>query len=100
MEMTSPGRVVRSCVALPAWVPIEASHYLDHTQNGQSLRCIAQDGLAPSTICRRVRRMEARRDDPLVDEALDALAAHFPAATAAETIFTTNRRPNSHDRAI
>jgi hypothetical protein len=84
MEMTSPGRVVRSCVALPAWVPIEASHYLDHTQNGQSLRCIAQEnGLAPSTICRRVRRMEARRDDPLVDEALDALAAHFQAATAA-----------------
>ncbi len=77
MSMTPQERFGRSAISLPTWVPAEASQYLAHTENGQSLRRIAlRDGAAPSTVCRRVRRMEARRDDPLVDEALDALAAH------------------------
>jgi hypothetical protein len=75
--VTPKKRFARSAVSLPNWVPTEASQYLAHIADGQSLRGIAlRDGAAPSTVCRRVRRMEARRDDPLVDEALDALATH------------------------
>jgi len=61
---------------LPGWVPAPARQYLAHTAAGQSLRKIARAaGEAPSTVCRRVRRIEARRDDPLLDEALTLLGA-------------------------
>jgi len=77
MTMTPHARSVRTTKTLPKWVPTEASQYLSHVSDGQSLREIAsENGAAPSTVCRRVRRMESRRDDPLVDEALDALATH------------------------
>lgn len=60
---------------MPGWLPEAARQYLAHVAEGQSLRCIAkQTGQAPSTICRRVRQIEARRDDPLIDEALSCLA--------------------------
>ena len=60
--------------ALPEWVPIPTRQYLAHTARGLSLRDIARvSGEAPSTVCRRVRRIEARRDDPLFDEALTLL---------------------------
>ena len=59
---------------LPAWVPEPTRQYLAHTAEGLSLRDIARaTGEAPSTICRRMRRIEARRDDPLLDEALTLL---------------------------
>ena len=59
---------------LPGWVPISTRQYLAHTARGLSLRDIARvSGEAPSTICRRVRRIEARREDPLFDEALTLL---------------------------
>jgi hypothetical protein len=86
MTVTPQKRFVRSAVSMPNWVPDEASQYLAHVANGLSLRDIARaDGLAPSTICRRVRRMEARRDDPLVDEALEALSRARPRHTDPET---------------
>lgn len=60
--------------ALPGWVPVPTRQYLAHTAQGLSLRDIARaTGEAPSTVCRRVRRIEARRDDPLLDEALTVL---------------------------
>lgn len=62
-------------VTLPAWLPDAVRLYLDHTEEGLSLRELARrEGLAASTVLRQVRRYEARRDDPLVDEALAALA--------------------------
>ncbi len=62
----------------PAWVPEDARQYLTHVSCGVSLREIARsEGQAASTICRRVRRMEQRRDDPLVDEALSALGTQL-----------------------
>lgn len=62
--------------AIPQWVPEAARQYLAHTAAGLSLRQIARaDGQAPSTVCRRVRAIEARRDEPLYDEALTALSA-------------------------
>ncbi len=61
-------------LTLPAWIPDAVRLYLDHTETGLSLRAIARrDGRHASTILRQVRRYEGRRDDPLLDEALDAL---------------------------
>jgi DNA-binding PadR family transcriptional regulator len=60
----------------PGWLPDNARTYLDHVGYGASLREIARKkGCHPSTIGRRVRAVEARREDPLVDEALSALQA-------------------------
>lgn len=62
-------------LTLPSWIPDAVRLYLDHTESGLSLRAIARrDGRHASTILRQVRRYETRRDDPLLDEALDALA--------------------------
>ena len=59
---------------LPNWVPNAVRLYLEHTQNGVSLRDLARvEGRHASTILRQVRRFENRRDDPLIDEALDRL---------------------------
>ncbi|MEH6361358.1 MAG: helix-turn-helix domain-containing protein, partial [Amylibacter sp.] len=45
--------------------------YIDHVENGISLRKIARrDGVHPSTVLRRIRKIEARRDDPLLDDIL------------------------------
>jgi transposase-like protein len=60
--------------SLPAWLPDAVRLYLDHTEDGHSLRSLARrEGCAASTVMRKVRRYENRRDDPLVDEALAAL---------------------------
>ena len=61
---------------LADWLSEPTRQYLAHTAAGQSLREIARvTGEAPSTICRRIRRIEDRRDDPLFDEALRLLGA-------------------------
>lgn len=58
---------------LPSWLPCGVRLYLNHTEDGQSLRALARrDGLNASTVLRHVRRCEMRRDDPLVDAALAA----------------------------
>ncbi len=58
----------------PVWLPDAARSYLAHTDGGQSLRALArQSGVHASTVMRQVRRYENRRDDPLVDQALDGL---------------------------
>ncbi|MEI4469806.1 DUF6456 domain-containing protein [Frigidibacter sp. MR17.24] len=50
--------------------------YLSHVEEGRSIRALAREcGCHASTVLRRVRRLEARRDDPLVDEVLGALGA-------------------------
>jgi hypothetical protein len=56
---------------LPDWVPAPARAYLAHTEEGTPIREIARDaGCHASTILRQVRRVEMRREDPLVDAAL------------------------------
>ncbi|MBC2835483.1 DUF6456 domain-containing protein [Paragemmobacter straminiformis] len=61
---------------LPGWVPETARLYLAHTGDGVSLRELArQRGVHASTVMRQVRRYESRRDDVLVDQALDGLKA-------------------------
>jgi hypothetical protein len=65
--------------SLPKWVPEGARRYLAHTEAGQPIRDLARGARChASTVLRQIRRMETRRDDPLVDAALSALAAtHF-----------------------
>ena len=59
---------------LPDWIPGAVRLYLDHTEDGISLRALARrDGMHASTVMRLIRRYEGRRDDPLVDQALAAL---------------------------
>lgn len=58
-------------------IPPAAATYLAHTVGGLGFRAIARlRSCPPSTILRQVRRIELRRDDPLVDAALDATAEH------------------------
>jgi len=59
---------------VPDWLPRAVRLYLDHVVHGQSLRALARrEGCNASTVLRLVRRYEARRDDPLLDQALTAL---------------------------
>ncbi|WP_299924692.1 DUF6456 domain-containing protein [uncultured Pelagimonas sp.] len=58
-------------MGLPKWVPDAARVYLAHTEKGCTIRELArQAGCHASTVLRQVRRIETRRDDPLVDAAL------------------------------
>lgn len=66
---------LRPVQALPTWIPDAVRLYLDHTEEGLSLRELARrEGCHASTVMRQVRRYENRRDDPLVDQALAAFA--------------------------
>ena len=59
---------------LPGWVPDAARHYVSHVEMGQPIRALARSAEChASTILRQIRRLETRRDDPLVDDALDLL---------------------------
>ena len=73
----------RRTAPLPTWVPQCVSRYLAHTETGRSIRDLAREaGCHASTVLRQVRRLESRRDDPLIDAALTTLGqAHFPAQT-------------------
>lgn len=60
---------------LPNWVPQDAKRYLEHTEHGLTIRALARvGGCAPSTVMRQVRKIELKRDDPLIDEALNSLS--------------------------
>jgi len=55
-------------------LPVPVQNYLIHTRKGTSIRALARArNTHASTIQRQVRRIEAKRDDPLIDAALDAL---------------------------
>ena len=68
----------------PAWVPQDALRYLAHTEAGLPIRALARSaGCHASTVLRQIRRLENRRDDLLVDEALRRLGSiHFTRAPA------------------
>lgn len=60
---------------MPGWVPPGALHYIAHTEQGQPIRALAREaGCHASTVLRQIRKVEMRRDDPLVDAALRRLA--------------------------
>ena len=65
---------------LPKWLPTPKLHYLQHVYRGVPIREIARrSGHHASTILRQVQKIEACRDDPLLDEALDDIAASYGA---------------------
>lgn len=67
----------------------DAALYLAHTGRGESIRALAEAaGTHPSTVLRAVRRVESRRDDPLIDAALETLGEVPP-----------DPRPESRSRA-
>lgn len=68
----------RTLDRLPKWIPQDVLRYLEHTEAGVSIRSLARRSSAhPSTISRQIRRLECRRDDPLVDAMLMRLADGF-----------------------
>lgn len=72
--MLDRGTDARPARAMPSWVPQGAKLYLAHTEDGSSIRALAREsGCHASTVLRRIRAYEARRDDPMVDEALRRL---------------------------
>ncbi|MEM5468024.1 DUF6456 domain-containing protein [Celeribacter marinus] len=79
--------------AMPVWVPKDAQRYLAHTEGGLSIRALARThGCAPSTIMRQVRRIEQKRDDPLVDEALEQLRSASLTSGASDAAHLSHRR--------
>ena len=71
--------------AHPDWVPAHAKTYLAHVVEGVSIRELARSqGCHASTILRQVRKFEFRRDDPLVDEALNVLSRNTHPETEPE----------------
>ncbi len=69
------GKATGNTEQMPGWVPLAARHYLAHTERGLSIRELARrQSCHPSTILRQVRRFEMQRDDPLIDDALNALS--------------------------
>jgi DNA-binding PadR family transcriptional regulator len=67
--------------AFPVWLPEDVELYLLHVESRRPLREIARlRRLHASTVLRRIRRVEARRDDPLFDQALSELGTGLLAA--------------------
>ncbi len=93
MAPPSPGQ-------LPDWLPEHAATYLGHVAEGRTLRELARrKGCHASTVLRQVRRVEAWREDPLVDEALDRISRLYaPRATPAKTL--SEEIPPMRDAAI
>ncbi|WP_406870390.1 DUF6456 domain-containing protein [Thioclava sp. 'Guangxiensis'] len=68
--------------SIPNWLTTYAKLYLTHVEEGVSIRQLArEEGCHASTILRRIRRIEERREDPLVDQALDHIREGAPVAT-------------------
>lgn len=83
---------------VPSWVPQQVQRYLKHVEHGVSLRDVARDeGCHASTILRQVRRFENRRDDPLIDQALDELGA-LMRATCPKDKIEGKRKMNAYVR--
>nr|WP_233352274.1 DUF6456 domain-containing protein [Pseudogemmobacter humi] len=97
----APTVLAPAALALPDWLPERVRLYLGHTEEGKSLRALARDrGLHASTVLRQVRRYEGRRDDPLMDSALDRLShaarrPEFPAGSEDPTGMTAHISPRS-----
>ncbi len=74
----------------------DAAIYLAHTERGESLRALAEvTGTHPSTVMRTVRRVEARRDDPVVDSMLADLERRAERAEDAPPPASDDRVPGA-----
>ena len=88
---------------IPGWLPEGAVAYLAHTAAGLPIRAVARArGCHASTVLRQIRRIEAWRDDPLIDEALERIARDHaadlvadPSAAASKELPPCRTRPSS-----
>lgn len=65
------GHATPQASAMPLRRSRDLGFYLAHCSEGRSIRSVADEAsVAPSTVSRAVRRIEAWRDDPLADFAL------------------------------
>ncbi len=72
-------------VSLPDWLPRAAQNYLRHIEGGVAIRELARlQGCHASTVLRQVRRLERRRDEFLIDEALKGLGQELAAPKVQE----------------
>ena len=80
-SLAKPGAAAKAAPpATQGWVPAEARRYLLHVEARVSIRDIARSaGCHASTVMRQIRRIEALRDDILIDAALARLAQTFNA---------------------
>lgn len=63
---------------LPGWLPQEVRSYIAHTSEGCAIRALARfQHCHASTISRQIRKVETRRDDPLVDALLTRLQTGY-----------------------
>ena len=78
--------------AVPVWLPRAAMNYLRHIEGGVAIRALARaQGCHASTVLRQVRRIERRRDEFLIDEALKDLGASLAKSDVQEkTPMTAN----------
>lgn len=82
--------------SFPVWLPESSRLYLRHTEDGISIRAIArEEGCHASTVLRRIRSCENRRDDPLIDSALTEFGRLArPAHAASDTDDCTKGTPD------
>lgn len=72
---------------VPSWVPDDVRNYVFHTEMGQPIRMLARaQACHASTIMRQIRKVEQRRDDPLVDCAIKSLAEENSACKTPNTL--------------
>ncbi len=80
----------------PDWLPESSRLYLRHTEDGMSIRAIArEEGCHASTVLRRIRSCENRRDDPLIDTALTEIGRLAKTALGASD--TDDRKKGKSD---
>jgi DNA-binding MarR family transcriptional regulator len=73
-RLSTPDQRASTTASLPDWVPRSVWAYAAHAIDGRPLRSVAEEmGIAPSTVLRKVRRLEAQRDDPLIDDVFSDL---------------------------
>jgi len=74
----------RATRSVPNWVPVDVRNFVFHTEMGQPIRVLARaQSCHASTIMRQIRKVEQRRDDPLVDRAIKQLSDSGAAQDAA-----------------
>jgi hypothetical protein len=79
----------------------DAAIYLAHTEQGESLRALAEaTGTHPSTVMRTVRRVEARRDDPLIDSMLTGIEGRADRAGETPPPANDNKAPDTSPPAM
>jgi hypothetical protein len=77
----------RASYAVPAWVPVDVRNYVFHREMGQPIWVLARSqSCHASTIMRQIRKIETRRDDPLVDRAIKELAVENSATPSPSSL--------------